>query len=104
MRCVTTETELNAELAAHPRVVLDCHAKWCGPCKLVGPTLQRLEEEDGGAVLLLMLDVDDGQDLAAALNVRSLPTVCYYRFGKIMARVEGADISGLNGAWARLKN
>ena len=62
-------------LQAQVPVILDCHADWCGPCKTLGPLLQKHVTALNGAVALAMLDVDAEQDLSAQLNVKSLPTV-----------------------------
>ena len=56
-------------------VLIDFWAEWCGPCKTLGPILEKLAAEYNGGFLLAKVDVDKEQQLAAAFQIRSVPTV-----------------------------
>ena len=71
-------------------VVVDFWAEWCGPCKTLGPMLERITEEHEGAFELVKVDVDQNQQLAAEFGVQSIPTVIAFRHGAPISRFSGA--------------
>ncbi len=88
-----TDESFNAEVVARSRtvpVILDLWAEWCGPCKQLGPILERLATEANGAFVLARVDVDANPQLSAALQVQSIPMV--------VAVVAGQVVDGFLGA------
>jgi len=85
----TFNTEVVARSQAVP-VVLDLWAEWCGPCKQLGPILEKLATEADGAFVLARVDVDANPQLSAALQVQSIPMV--------VAVVSGQVADGFLGA------
>ena len=71
-------------------VVVDLWAEWCGPCKTLGPILQKVIDETGGAVELAKVDVDANPEISQAFNVQSIPAVFALREGKIVDSFVGA--------------
>ena len=71
-------------------VVVDLWAEWCGPCKTLGPILEKVIAETGGAVELAKVDVDANPRVAQALSVQSIPAVFALREGKIVDQFVGA--------------
>ena len=97
---LTTEEELDYELGAAGAgvlVVVDFMAEWCGPCKKLAPTLEALAERTAptGKCKFFAVDVDQARELAAAKDVKSMPTILFYRDGKLVKRVVGADVAAI---------
>jgi putative thioredoxin len=71
-------------------VVVDFWAAWCGPCKVLGPILERVAAEADGEWELVKVDVDQNQQLAMQFGVQGIPTVVGFRDGQPVARFTGA--------------
>jgi putative thioredoxin len=71
-------------------VVVDLWAEWCGPCKTLGPILEKVIGETGGAVELAKVDVDANPEIARAFQVQSIPAVFALREGRIVDSFVGA--------------
>ena len=77
------------EASKHARVVVDFWAPWCGPCKTLGPLLERLEHEYAGRWRLVKVNVDENQQLAAHFQVRSIPHVVAFVDGRPVEQFTG---------------
>lgn len=85
---IETPDQLQTILDSHPLVVLDFHAEWCGPCKMMEPALEDLAAETDATVV--RIDVDDHQTIAADYQVRGVPTIEAYHEGDPYERLVGA--------------
>jgi len=77
------------EKSAQTPVIVDFWAPWCEPCKTLGPILEKVIGEAGGAVILAKVNIDEAQEIAAQMQIRSVPTV--------VAFVEGRPVDAFAG-------
>jgi thioredoxin 1 len=100
----TTDASFDADVikSAEP-VVVDFWAEWCGPCKMIGPSLEEIATEMKGKVKIVKLNVDENPGVSGKLGIRSIPTLMLFKDGKLSAQKVGAAPKGelvkwINGA------
>lgn len=72
-------TKFNELVGGSIPVVVDFYAPWCGPCKAMGPILENLKSKIGDKARIVKIDVDENQDLAMQLGIRSVPTLMIFQ-------------------------
>ncbi len=86
-----TDASFASEIEEHDGLaVVDFWATWCGPCRMIAPILEQLAEEYSGRAKIAKLDVDANQETATRFNVRSIPTLLFFKGGKLVDSVIGA--------------
>nr|WP_316651043.1 thioredoxin [uncultured Gellertiella sp.] len=80
-------------------VVVDFWAEWCGPCKMIGPSLEELSTEFAGKVKIAKINVDENPELAAKFGVRSIPMLAMFKGGEVADIKVGASPKNALSAW-----
>ena len=82
-------SEFDEIMDAAPLAMVDFWASWCGPCKMLSPTVEALAEQYEGKALVCKVNVDEEPDLAARFGVMSIPTVVFLKNGREFDRKVG---------------
>jgi len=93
MSNVTAVTDANFEdevEKAEGLTIVDFWATWCGPCRMVAPILDQLATDYQGKVKITKLDVDANIKTGSRFNVRSIPTMLFFKGGKVVDQIIGA--------------
>ena len=71
-------------------VLVDFWAEWCGPCRMVGPIVAELSTEYEGKAVIGKVDVDNNKEVAAKYGIRNIPTILFFKEGKLADKIVGA--------------
>lgn len=86
-----TDGNFDAEVIQSDKVaVVDFWAVWCGPCRMVGPSIEKLAADYGGKAVVGKVDVDMNRGVSARYGVRNIPTVLFIKDGEIVDKQVGA--------------
>ena len=86
-----TDADFDAEVKSSDTLTLvDFWAEWCGPCKMIAPTVAELAADYEGRLKVCKLDVDENQRTAQQYAVRSIPSLLFFKQGKVVETVVGA--------------
>ena len=80
-------------------VVVDLCAEWCGPCKMIAPSLEEIATEMNGKIKVAKLNIDENPELAAQYGVRSIPTLMLFKGGEVADMKVGAAPKTALSAW-----
>ena len=80
-------------------VVVDFWAEWCGPCKMIGPSLEELAKEYEGKIKVAKINIDDNPSTPSRYGVRGIPTLMIFNGGEVKATQVGANPKGKIAEW-----
>ena len=89
MAKVATNTNFNELIADSKLVIVDFWATWCGPCRMISPILDELEEEMADKISVVKVNVDDADEIAAQYRIMSIPTLLFIKNGQIVDKTVG---------------
>ena len=84
-----SQNEFN-EVIASEVAVIDFSATWCGPCKMMLPIVEEISEEFAGKITVAKVDVDGSPSTAAKFGIRNIPTILFFKDGKVADKQVGA--------------
>ena len=90
VREVTEDRFQGEVLDASKPVIVDFWAPWCGPCRMVGPEIEKLAERVGDAATFVKVNVDEARDVAMKYGIMSIPTIAKFERGTLVTQVIGA--------------
>ena len=89
---ILTEKNFEEEvLKSDKPVLVDFWATWCGPCRMLAPTIEKIAEEQEGVIKVGKIDVDDEPELAARYGIASIPTLMVFKNGEVVKSSVGVQ-------------
>ena len=89
---INNQSEFESEVVqADVPIIVDFWAEWCGPCRSIAPVLQEIADEKNGSVKIVKVNVDENPDLAQRFEIRSIPTMLFYKDGLVKDVAVGAS-------------
>lgn len=89
METVITNTNIDEVLAGGLPVLIDFWATWCGPCRMLSPTVDDIAAEYEGRVVVAKCNVDDCEDVSIRFGIRNIPTLLFFKNGELVDRTVG---------------
>ena len=90
MAKVASNTNFDGLLQDSKLVIVDFWATWCGPCRMLSPILDEVEEEMADQISVVKVNVDDADEVAARYRIMSIPTLLFFKNGEMVDKTVGA--------------
>ena len=90
MAKIATNTSFDGLLADEKLVIVDFWATWCGPCRMLSPLLDEVEEEMADKITVVKVNVDDADEIAMRYRIMSIPTLLFFKNGQLVDKTVGA--------------
>lgn len=90
MALAVTDTNFDELVNSGKPMILDFWAEWCGPCRMVGPIIDELAEMYTDRIIVGKMDVDSNDTVVGQFGIRNIPTVLFFKDGKVVDKVVGA--------------
>ena len=90
MAQIATNTSFDGLLESEKLVIVDFWATWCGPCRMLSPLLDEVEEEMADKIVVVKVNVDDADEIAMRFRIMSIPTLLFFKNGQMVDRSVGA--------------
>lgn len=88
---VVSDRTFHAEILSYPgSVLVDCWAPWCGPCTMVAASLNQLASEYAGRLKIVKVNMDQNPITSSTYNIKSIPTLLFFKHGKLEKSLPGA--------------
>ena len=88
---IVTDATVDAASNQYPLLILDCWAEWCGPCRMIGPSLEDISKEMDGKLKVVKINIDENPMAPTRYGVRSIPTLLLFKNGQVAATKIGAE-------------
>ena len=89
MEKIITNTNVEEILSSNQPVLVDVWATWCGPCRVLSPTVDDIAAEFEGRAVVAKCNVDDCEDIAFKYGIRNIPTLIFFKDGQMVDRMVG---------------
>lgn len=85
-----TDANFESNMKQYSALVVDCWAPWCGPCRMIAPTVEALAKDYKGKVVFGKLNTDDNIGVSSKFGIMSIPTLLFFKDGKLVDKMIGA--------------
>jgi len=85
-----TDANFDSTVKSTPKLIVDCWAPWCGPCRMLAPTIEAMAKDYKGKISFAKLDTDESPKTAMTMGIHSIPTLIFFKDGKQVERLVGA--------------